>query len=329
MNTAEKYIYRVYIEKSFSKAAKALFVSQPSLSAAIARKEEELGFSVFDRSTKPITLTAQGQIYAEMLEEMHESEQNMLRRLQKLSGADDNAVAIGGNSTLAYYLMPRLVSAFHRRFPETQIKIDVGHLGIKPAETERFSLFQKLDQGVLDALFVYDYNKEKYDAFPVTEERLTVALHKSFLTEKLAPFALTCKELLCRNYSPEKEIKEKGFFDGIPFLTFPKSSGTAHLMAELLGDHTSSPSTVANSFNGIMHLNLMLQGMGAFLTGDRTVALSGIPCEDVRFFVFEKQRSVREAFCVTKKNAHRHKSFQNFLAVIKEESHSHRLSRWL
>ena len=60
MNTTEKYIYQVYTEKSFSNAAKTLFVSQPSLSTAVAHKEKELGFQIFDRSTKPISLTAQG-----------------------------------------------------------------------------------------------------------------------------------------------------------------------------------------------------------------------------------------------------------------------------
>ena len=50
-----EYIYTVYQEKSFSKAARKLFISQPSLSATVKRVEEHIGYPIFDRSTKPLT----------------------------------------------------------------------------------------------------------------------------------------------------------------------------------------------------------------------------------------------------------------------------------
>ena len=46
-----EYVYEVYKEKSFSKAAKNLFISQPSLSANIRRVEEKIGYPIFDRSS--------------------------------------------------------------------------------------------------------------------------------------------------------------------------------------------------------------------------------------------------------------------------------------
>ena len=46
-----EYIYEVYKEKSFSKAAAALFISQPSLSANVKRVENRIGYPIFDRST--------------------------------------------------------------------------------------------------------------------------------------------------------------------------------------------------------------------------------------------------------------------------------------
>lgn len=49
-----EYIYEVYKEKSFSKAAAALFISQPSLSANVKRVENRIGYPIFDRSTKPL-----------------------------------------------------------------------------------------------------------------------------------------------------------------------------------------------------------------------------------------------------------------------------------
>ena len=58
-----KYIYAVYQEKSVSKAAERLCISQPSLSASIRRTEEKVGYPLFDRSTKPLSLTECGEKY--------------------------------------------------------------------------------------------------------------------------------------------------------------------------------------------------------------------------------------------------------------------------
>ena len=57
-----KYVYEVYKEKSFSKAAASLFISQPSLSANVKRIENRIGSPIFDRSTKPLQLTEVGNI---------------------------------------------------------------------------------------------------------------------------------------------------------------------------------------------------------------------------------------------------------------------------
>ena len=52
------YVYEVYKEKSFSKAAKNLYISQPSLSANVRRVENKIGYPIFNRNTSPLTLTA-------------------------------------------------------------------------------------------------------------------------------------------------------------------------------------------------------------------------------------------------------------------------------
>ena len=47
-----EYVYEVYKEKSISKAAKNLYISQPSLSANLKRIEKQIGYPIFDRTTK-------------------------------------------------------------------------------------------------------------------------------------------------------------------------------------------------------------------------------------------------------------------------------------
>ena len=73
MESVAKYVYEVYKKGSFTRAAKELYISQPSLSTAISRLESDLGFLIFDRSTIPCSLTAEGRIYIDSLEEILES----------------------------------------------------------------------------------------------------------------------------------------------------------------------------------------------------------------------------------------------------------------
>ncbi len=70
MFTWKKYVYEVYREKSFSKAAQNLYISQPSLSARIKKVEERIGVPLFDRSTSPLQLTEVGKAYIEAAEEI-------------------------------------------------------------------------------------------------------------------------------------------------------------------------------------------------------------------------------------------------------------------
>ena len=57
------YVYEVYKERSFSKAAENLYISQPALSAMIKKVENKVGMPLFDRSTNPIQLTDCGKRY--------------------------------------------------------------------------------------------------------------------------------------------------------------------------------------------------------------------------------------------------------------------------
>ena len=59
------YVYEVYKTGSFSKAARNLYLTQPALSIAIKKEEQELGQPLFDRSTSRVTLTEAGKAYIE------------------------------------------------------------------------------------------------------------------------------------------------------------------------------------------------------------------------------------------------------------------------
>ena len=63
MFSGMNYVYEVYKEQSFSKAAENLYISQPALSSMIKKIETKIGMPLFDRSTSPIQLTECGKKY--------------------------------------------------------------------------------------------------------------------------------------------------------------------------------------------------------------------------------------------------------------------------
>ena len=64
------YVYAVYANKSFSKAAEEMFLSQSSLSLMVKKAERRIGAPIFDRSSLPITLTEAGEAYIRAVEQI-------------------------------------------------------------------------------------------------------------------------------------------------------------------------------------------------------------------------------------------------------------------
>ncbi len=76
----KEYIYAVYKNRIFSKAAAELHVSQLWLSSAVKKTEQELGFLLFDRSTNPVSVTEAGEYYIEQVGKISAIENEMKNR---------------------------------------------------------------------------------------------------------------------------------------------------------------------------------------------------------------------------------------------------------
>ena len=83
----KEYIYAIYQERSFSKAAQKLFVSQPWLSSVVKKVEQEIKTPLFDRSTTPISLTPAGEYYIRQVEKVMAIEEDMREHFAALNAA--------------------------------------------------------------------------------------------------------------------------------------------------------------------------------------------------------------------------------------------------
>ena len=148
------YFLTVAREKTISKAAEVLHLSQPTLSKQLKDLEEELGVTLFTRGNRFITLTEDG-IYLmnrgkEILSLVESTTTNLIKN-EVISGD----IAIGGGETQAFKFISRIFHDLRNNYPEVNIHLYSGNAD---------DVLEKIDKGLLDFGLVIDpVEKQKYE----------------------------------------------------------------------------------------------------------------------------------------------------------------------
>ena len=126
--TELRYIVAVARERHFGRAAEACHVSQPTLSVAIKKLEEELGSQIFERTSAEVALTANGALIVQQAQRVLE-EANALKHLAK-HGQDPlvGPVRLGAIYTIGPYLLPSLVRVARETLPNTPKGLSLIHI---------------------------------------------------------------------------------------------------------------------------------------------------------------------------------------------------------
>ncbi|MCX7883635.1 MAG: selenium metabolism-associated LysR family transcriptional regulator [Caloramator sp.] len=109
--------------KSFSKAAEAIFLSQPTVSAHIASLEQELGVILFDRSSKEIRLTQAGAIFLDYAINLTNVRNTAIARLSELGTKITGNLTIASSTTPCRFLLPQLLKTFYDKYPNVNYDI--------------------------------------------------------------------------------------------------------------------------------------------------------------------------------------------------------------
>ncbi|MEE2040688.1 LysR substrate-binding domain-containing protein [Nocardiopsis sp. CT-R113] len=111
---------------SFTAAANDLLVSQSSLSRTVAEIERVLGTSVFHRDTRNVTLTDEGRELLEVAEHVLGVHRAGMRQLRRFVDGSGGTVSVAALPSVAAVLLPPVITAFRRRWPETDVRIHDG-----------------------------------------------------------------------------------------------------------------------------------------------------------------------------------------------------------
>lgn len=108
---------------SFSKAAKELFLTQPTISAHISSLEKELNVRLFIRNTKEVSLSDDGKDLYRYAKQITDLEKAIEERFYMDSDDGKHFITIAASTIPAQYLLPKVLTCYRERYPKEQIKI--------------------------------------------------------------------------------------------------------------------------------------------------------------------------------------------------------------
>ena len=110
--------------RSVQRASERVFRTQPAVSMALRKLEEELGSQLFDRTNRGnYQLTAAGEVLYADTKRLLSLRDGLLTHMQELQSLEDGRVRIGANESAGNYLLPRLIHAFRKKYPKVRIEV--------------------------------------------------------------------------------------------------------------------------------------------------------------------------------------------------------------
>lgn len=227
----------------YTRAAKRLSITQPSLSHAISTLEDEIGVPLFERQGRNVVLTKYGDIFLKYVQQSLRSLNTGIEQTRKAAKLAGGKISVGYIHTQGSEFVPKLVRGFLDTLEEKQIDFQF-HNDVS------FSLIQGLKEEKYDIIFCSKAEGEKEVKFlPVSEEKLVAVVPLSHpLAEKEQ---VTIKEL-----------------SQYPQISFPPTSGLHFVIRQLFEEQNLSPEVVFEVEEDGALAGLVAEGFGVGIVPD-------------------------------------------------------------
>ena len=308
----KKYVYEVYKERSFTKAAQNLYISQPSLSARIKKIEEIIGEPLFDRSTTPLQLTEVGKVYIEAAEEITQIEQRVENYINDLAGLKTGNLAVGASTLFAAYVVPSLITQFNQKFPDVHIQLIEGNT----AELEEMLGSNALDF-VIDN---YHYDSILYNKELDCEENILLAVPKNFaVNEELGMYQLSYKNIKNKNYLNQKyPAVPLGRFADLPFIMLTQGNDTRTRGDRLCRNVGFKPNIVLEFNQQSTAYMASSTQLGATFISD--ILVSQLPTfENLVYYKLDGEEAKRKVFFYYKTHKYKTRVMEEFVRMMHEQ----------
>ena len=252
-----EYVYAVYKEKSFSRAAKKMFISQPALSKMVRKAEQQIGVPIFDRGTIPITLTPEGKKYIEAVEAIYQIESNIMRYFEDLKELKTGTLFLAGSSYFCSFIFPNMIRYFNRVYPGIQCDLTEGNIE---------ELKEGLVQGKFDLVLETGLKEdEKVRNIFYQMEHIILAVPSSYpINQQLQHYNIPRADVISQKFlSATVPAVPLHLFKDVPFIKM-KPGNDMHGRATKICEDAGFTMKVSMSIDQVMTaLNIASAGVGA------------------------------------------------------------------
>ena len=303
------YIYEVYRERSISKAAAKLYISQPSLSATIIKVEGRLGMPIFDRSTSPIRLTEFGEIYIKAAEDIYEIERGVENAISDINNLCIGELSIGASNVFAAYALPPIISEFKKKYPDVKVKL---------IEENTEMLESMLSLNKVDMVIDNNrYDGGVYDKALYGEERILLAVPKIFeVCESVKEFALDEECIRSKKYrDADCPSAPLSAFSTVPFVMLTPNNDTRIRSDKMCKEAGFRPNIVLEVHQQATAYMIATTRMGATFISDAVV--DKMPAHDnLSYYKIDSASAQRRVCFYFKKHKYKTRAMQEFMSFI-------------
>ncbi|MDD3251853.1 MAG: LysR family transcriptional regulator [Lachnospiraceae bacterium] len=301
-----EYVYAVYRTRSFSKAAKELFISQPSLSANVKRIEKKIGYPLFDRSTKPLGLTECGEHYMQSVEKILAAEKEFVDFVNDWGGLKTGNLVLGGSTLYSSWMLPVMMGRFSRKYPQVELVL---------VEESTANLEEMLQSGKLDLMLDNcELDAELYGRYVVQREHLLLAVPTgSEINRHLEPYQVPAEQIRDGSFlqTQVRAVALEAFREE-PFVVLKPENDTRKRAMELCQEHGFAPHIVFELDQQMTSYNITCSGIGSSFISDTLVAR--VPDNHkVVYYKLDSEKSSRNISIYWKKGRYFSRAMEAFL----------------
>lgn len=287
-------------EKSFSKAAEILYISQPALTKQIKSLEKNLKITVINRNRNKISLTEHGKILLQYSERILALCEESCRALIDLENGDRGNITVGASQTIGTYMMPKIVALFLRDYPQITVKIQVNST-------------RRIIKNILN----------KQIDIAIVGGEIPTKLRKNIKVEDFVEDELNLIISNSHPFAKRNKIQQKDLYQ-LNFITSNSNSTTKKFVDKVLQSHQIELKQLKiimelNSMEGIK--TAVSLGLGAAFVSSSSIEKE-LQLNSIKILKIENMKITRTLSILTNIDYYKSKSFELFynqLYLLKNE----------
>lgn len=292
-----RYVLVLAREGSFSRAAEALGISQPSLSQYVKKIEQEVGMPLFDRAGGDVRLTDAGRVYIDAGRRILDTERQMNAQLTDIAACKTGSVIIGTSPYRSGGMMPAVARRFQGMYPGMHIVVEEHGTG---------DLMDGLAHGAFDfCVTMLPVDERLFTYEKVMEEELLLAVPAAFPP-------MPAQTVPGRKY-PAIDASQA---DGLGFIIITETQVMHKALSDICADYGIHIRTAAVVKSLSAQMAMVRAGVGVALlpSGIENLCAQG----EVRFYSFKQCLPKREIAALWRRDQRLSQPARDLIAAMKD-----------